>query len=143
MPLAPLPDEVVEFLEEPHAAVIATVRSDGAPYSVATWYDWDDGRILVNMADTRKRLEHMRRDPRVSLTVLGQDQWYNQVTLRGRVAEIADDTDMSGIDRLSRHYTGKAYARREQKRVNAWIEVDSWYGWYGGAPWTGAPVPER
>ena len=48
MPLAPLPDEVVEFLKEPHAAVISTVRSDGAPYSAATWYDWDDGRILVN-----------------------------------------------------------------------------------------------
>jgi len=49
MPLAPLPDELVEFLKRPHAAVISTVRSDGAPYSAATWYDWDDGCILVNM----------------------------------------------------------------------------------------------
>jgi Pyridoxamine 5'-phosphate oxidase len=39
----------VEFLKEPHAAVVSTVRSDGAPYSAATWYDWADGRILVNM----------------------------------------------------------------------------------------------
>ena len=43
------------------------------------------------MADTRKRLDHMRSEPHVSLTVVGKDQWYNQVTLRGRVAEIADD----------------------------------------------------
>jgi nitroimidazol reductase NimA-like FMN-containing flavoprotein (pyridoxamine 5'-phosphate oxidase superfamily) len=55
MPLAPLPDEVVEFLKEPHAAVISTVRSDGAPYSAATWYDWDDGQILVNMDFERLR----------------------------------------------------------------------------------------
>ena len=48
MPLAPLPDGVVEFLKQPHAAVISTVRSDGAPYSAATWYDWDDGCILVS-----------------------------------------------------------------------------------------------
>ena len=56
---------------------------------------------------------------------------------RGRVVEIADDSDLSGIDLLSRHYTGEAYARREQKRVNAWIEIESWYGWSGGAPWAG------
>src|SRR4029078_4706229 len=49
MPLAPLPDGVVEFLKQPHAAVISTVRSDGAPYSAATWYDWDDGRLLGHM----------------------------------------------------------------------------------------------
>jgi hypothetical protein len=47
-----------------------------------------------------------------------------------RVTEIADDEDLAGIDRLARHY----YARREDPRVNAWIEVDSW----GGAPWTGS-----
>ena len=89
------------------------------------------------MAATRKRLAHMRRDPHVSLTVLDKDQWYRQVTLRGRVTEIADDGDLAGIDRLSRHYTGQDYARREDPRVNAWIDVESWYGWSGGAPWSG------
>ena len=137
MPKAPLPEALVEFLSQPNPSVIGSLDPDGRPHTAATWYAWDDGRVLVNMADTRKRLDHMRRDPRVSLTVLDKDQWYNQVTLRGRVADIAEDSDMSGIDRLSRHYTGEAYARREQKRVNAWIEVDSWYGWSGGAPWAG------
>ena len=66
MPLAPLPNEIVEFIRQPNAAVIATVRSDGAPYSAATWYDWEDGRVLVNMDAERLRLSHMRRDPRVA-----------------------------------------------------------------------------
>ena len=51
--------------------------------------------------------------------------------------EIADDEGLEGIDRLARRYTCQAYARRADPRVNAWFEVDSWYGWYGGAPWTG------
>ena len=97
MPLAPLPDEVVEFLKEPHAAVISTVRSDGAPYSAATWYDWDDGRILVNMDFERLRLSHMRRDPRVAVTVLDIGDWYRAVTVLGTVVEIRDD------DRPGRH----------------------------------------
>jgi PPOX class probable F420-dependent enzyme len=140
MPTGPLPDDLVGFLTEPNPAVIATVAPDGSPHSAATWYlREDDGRVLVNMDATRKRLEYMRRDPRVSITVLGKgDDWYHQVTLRGRAVAIEDDSDFEGIDRLSRHYTGEPYARRDQQRVNAWIEVESWYGWATGQPWRGS-----
>jgi PPOX class probable F420-dependent enzyme len=138
MPTSPLPTELQAFLAEPNPSVIATVTPEGEPHSAATWYLWDDGRVLVNMAATRKRLENMRRDPHVSLTVLDKDQWYRQVTLRGRATEIADDDELEGIDRLSRRYTGEAYARRDDARVNAWIDVESWYGWAGGSPWTGS-----
>jgi PPOX class probable F420-dependent enzyme len=137
MPKPPLPEKLTEFLAQPNPSVIGTLDPHGSPHTAATWYLWEDGRVLVNMADTRKRLEYMRRDPRVSLTVLGKDGWYYQVTLRGRVADIADDSDLTQIDRLSRHYTGQAYARREQRRVSAWIDVESWYGWSGGQHWTG------
>ncbi len=137
MPTSPLPDELQAFLSEPNPAVIATVTPAGRPHSAATWYLWEDGRVLVNMAATRKRLEHMRDDPHVSLTVVGKDDWYHQVTLRGRVAVVAGDDGLAGIDRLARHYTGEAYARRADPRVNAWIEIDSWYGWSGGAYWNG------
>jgi PPOX class probable F420-dependent enzyme len=137
MPRSPLSDEIKAFLVEPNPSVIATLTPGAEPHSAATWYLLDDGQVLVNMAATRKRLRNMRRDPHVSLTVLDKDEWYRQVTLLGRVTEIADDDGLEGIDRLARHYTGEAYARRQDPRVNAWIEVDSWYGWYRGAPWTG------
>jgi len=71
----------------------------------------------------------VRRDPRVSLTVLDADSWYRQISLRGRVVELTDDPDLAGIDRLSRHYTGEPYADRERGRVDAWIEVDTWHAW--------------
>ena len=43
--------------------MIATLKPDGAPVTVATWYLWEDGRVLVNLDDTRKRLEHLRTRP--------------------------------------------------------------------------------
>ena len=138
MPTTQIPDAVADFLSEPNPSVIATVTPKGEPHSAATWYLWDSGRVLVNMAATRKRLRNLRRDPHVALTVVDKDEWYRQVTLRGRVTEIADDEGLAGIDRLARHYTGNEYARRQDPRVNAWIEVDSWYGWYQGAPWEGS-----
>jgi PPOX class probable F420-dependent enzyme len=127
LPHAPLPAELVEFLKAPHAAVIATVRSDGAPYTAATWYDWDDGRVIVNMDFRRLRLSHMRRDPRVALTVLDLRNWYRAVTVLGSIVEIREDEGLRDIDRLSQRYRGTPYWNRERKRVTAMIEPARWH----------------
>ncbi|MCD0484251.1 PPOX class F420-dependent oxidoreductase [Streptacidiphilus sp. ASG 303] len=125
----PLPEAAVAMLRKPNPAVITTLRSDGQPVSTATWYLWDDGRVLVNMDEGRKRLEHLRNDPRVTLTVLDEGDWYTHVSIIGRVVGIRDDEGLADIDRLSRQYTGKDYPRRDRARVSAWIEVDRWHGW--------------
>jgi PPOX class probable F420-dependent enzyme len=136
MTSGPLPDDVRELLAKPNPAVITTLRPDGQPVSVATWYllepDRSRGdRILVNMDEGRKRLAYLRRDPRVSLTALDQSSWYTHVSVQGRVVEIADDPDLVDIDRLSTHYNGSPYPTRDRRRVSAWIEVHSWHGWGG------------
>jgi PPOX class probable F420-dependent enzyme len=129
VPEIPVPPEVDAFLRKPNPAVIATLRPDGSPHTVATWYDWEDGRVLVNMDESRLRLWHMRRDPRVSLTVLDEASWYTHVSLLGRVVSLEDDPDLAGIDRLALRYTGKPFRNREAKRLNAWIDVERWHAW--------------
>ena len=125
-----LPADVAELLARPNPAVIATVRPDGQPVSVATWYLLEEnGRILVNMDSGRKRLGYIRNDPRVSLTVLDGSQWYTHVSLQGRVAELRDDDNLTDIDRLSRHYGRGPYRVRDRKRVSAHIQVERWHGW--------------
>lgn len=96
--------------------------------TVATWYDWEDGRILVNMDERRRRLAWIRRDPKVSLTVF-DDDWYRHVSLRGLVVTIVDDANLHDIDRLARRYTGRPFRSRTAKRVSAWIEPRGWHGW--------------
>src|SRR5687767_6297077 len=123
MPELPFPDDVRALLEKPNPAVVATLRSDGAPVSVATWYLLDGDRILLNMDHTRVRLQHLRRDPRVALTVLDEASWYTHVSLVGRIEEIYDDEDLTDIDRLSTHYGGSAYPNRESPRVSAWMTI--------------------
>ena len=77
--------------------------------------------MLVNMDSTRMRLKHMRRDPRVSVTVMDGAAWYRQVTLFGRVAEIRDDPEFKDIDRLSLRYTRRQF---EQSPANAHQRAD-------------------
>jgi len=133
VPKPPLPDEVSALLAKPNPSVITTLRPDGHPVSVATWYLWEDGRVLVNMDETRRRLDYLRSDPRVTLTALDESSWYTHVSLQGRVDQMYDDTDLTDIDRLSAHYTGRAYPTRDRGRVSAWLEIETWHGWGGAA----------
>ncbi|MFE0631775.1 PPOX class F420-dependent oxidoreductase [Streptomyces sp. NPDC058864] len=125
----PLPPAAIEMLKKPNPAVITTLRADGQPVSTATWYLWDDGRVLVNMDGGRKRLDHMRDDPRVTLTVLDEGNWYTHVTLIGRVAELREDSGLADIDRLAQQYLGRAYPQRDRERFSGLIEIERWHGW--------------
>jgi PPOX class probable F420-dependent enzyme len=130
VPKPPLPPRLDAFLAKPNAAVIATVRPDGSPATVATWYDWEDGRVLVNMDESRRRIAHLRADPRVSLTVMDIANWGSHVSLQGRVISLEDDPDLRDIDRLSVRYLGQPYPERNRRRVSAWIEIERWHAWH-------------
>jgi PPOX class probable F420-dependent enzyme len=135
MPKPPLPPEAERLLRKANPAVIATLRQDGSPHTAVTWYDWDGEHVLVNMDAARARLKHMRRDPRVSVTVIDSESWYRQLTIFGRVVEIRDDPQFADIDRLCLRYTRRQFHNRLRARISALIEPVGWYGWEGSTPW--------
>jgi PPOX class probable F420-dependent enzyme len=129
VPRVPVPPEVDAFLAKPNPAVVATVRPDGSPHSAATWYDWEDGRVLLNMDESRVRLGHLRKNPQVALTVLAEGDWYRHVSLLGRVVSLKEDEGLRDIDRLAVRYTGKPYRNRTNRRFTAWMEPERWHAW--------------
>lgn len=129
MSTSPLPPSAVAMLERPNPCVMATLRKDGSPVSAATWYLWEDGRILLTLDESRVRLRHLRRDPRVTLTVLDSGDWYDHVTVLGRVVDLHPDEGLVDADRVSRHYTGRPYPDRVRARWSAWVEIERWHGW--------------
>jgi PPOX class probable F420-dependent enzyme len=132
MPTLPLPEPVRTFLAEPNPATMTTVRADGQPVSVATWYllgGEDADEIVVNLDAERVRLRHLRTEPRVSLTVLGRDDWSTYVTVLGTAVDIADDPALVGIDRQAQQYTGQLYPVRDRPRVDVRIRIDRWFAW--------------
>lgn len=124
-----MPPELDALLAQPNPAVVGTVRPDGSPHTAATWYDWEGGRILLNMEDTRLRLGYLRQNPHVSLTVLAAGDWYHHVTLLGRVVSLDEDAELRDIDRLSLRYTGRPYAKRDRARFSAWVQPERWHAW--------------
>jgi PPOX class probable F420-dependent enzyme len=127
VPRAPLPRELHAFLRRPNAAVITTLRSDGQPHAVPTWYEWRNDEILVNMDESRLRLRYMRRDPRVALSIVDQGDWYTHVSILGHVREIYEDVGLADIDRLSLAYRGAPYRNRERRRYSALVAPERWF----------------
>jgi PPOX class probable F420-dependent enzyme len=129
MPSAPLPADLLAFLGGPRQSVVGTVRDDGAPVTTACWYGLQsDGRILLSMDRDSHRLKHLRGDPRVALTVLGDD-WYNQLSLLGRAVEIREDAELADIDALSHRYLGQPYEDRSYNGVSVLFEIERWHTW--------------
>jgi PPOX class probable F420-dependent enzyme len=127
MPRAPLPDELVEFLAKPRMAVVGTVREDGSPVTTPCWYRLEpDGRIVLSMDETSHRLRHLRGDPRLALSVLGED-WYSHVSVLGRAVELRPDPDLADIDALSQHYLGEPYEDRAYRGITVRAHIERWH----------------
>jgi hypothetical protein len=63
------------------------------------------------------------------------DSMQEHSSLHGHATQLVDDLDRTDIDQLPVHYTGGPYADRAGARVSAWMDVESWVVWNGGAPW--------
>lgn len=130
MPLAPVPADLLTFLQRPNPSVVASATPNGELHTAATWYEaLDDATVLLNMDGSRVRLKYLRSDPRVALTVLDADDWYSHVSISGSVREIRQDEGLVDIDRLATRYTGHPYGDRNRDSWSAIVEIKRWHGW--------------
>jgi PPOX class probable F420-dependent enzyme len=137
MPRGLPPAELQELLRQPNPCVIASIRPDGELHTAGTWYEWTPQEtVIVNMAADRLRLQYMRDNPRVALTVLAGENWHKHVSLIGRVKDIRRDPDLADIDRMSMNYVGVPYRVRERDSWTVEIEVSRWHGFSSGTDLT-------
>jgi PPOX class probable F420-dependent enzyme len=96
------PDQARAFLRDNHQAVLATFRRDGRPQlsPVAAGLD-DEGRVEISSRETAMKVKNLRRDPRISLCLLGP-HWYAQWGQVEGVAEIVEQPE--ALDLLVGYY---------------------------------------
>ena len=118
-----LTEEQRRLLKEPNLASFATVAEDGTPHVTPVWVDEEDGRVVINTADGRVKVRHVRRDPSVGVLVVDRNDWYSWISVRGRVVDITTEGAEEHIDMLSHRYEGKSYRFRPgQVRLKLMIE---------------------
>lgn len=81
-------DAARDFIRTNHWAVMATFRSDGRPAMTPVTPGVDDtGRIVISTRETAMKVKHLRRDPRIAVTVF-TDRFYGEFVQVEGTAEI-------------------------------------------------------
>ena len=117
-----LPPDFDAFLELPHVGVIATLRKDGAPYSVPVWWLWEPrepeerdergyrrGDLWITGTYNRVWCQQLLKDPRASLCIESGPPFTAHVEFDGR----CEAFEVPGYDiwpnsrRLAEKYVGR------------------------------------
>jgi PPOX class probable F420-dependent enzyme len=127
-----LSDTARSLLEGRNFGHLATLMPDGSPHVSPVWVDHDGTHVLVNTAEGRVKLRNVRRDPRVAISIANQENPYQMVTIRGRVAEITHEGADAHIDTMANKYLGQdtcPYRRPGEQRVLLKIVPEHIAGW--------------
>ena len=116
--MASLTERQVQLLKGRNFANVAVIRPDGTPHVTPVWVDWDGENVIVNLDATRKKLEYIRRDPRVSIEVFNLDNPYEYVAVTG-AAELTEEGANEHINEMSHKYFGsdRDYPLGDSQRV--------------------------
>ncbi|GAB2655473.1 PPOX class F420-dependent oxidoreductase [Nocardia goodfellowii] len=123
-------DSHIGILGKKAFAHLASLGPGGAPQSHPVWFDFDpvSGRLLISTGTDRQKYRNIRRDPRVSVSILDPDDPYRYLEIRGHVVMIEPDPGKAFLDRLARKYldldTYPYEQRRNVERVIVHIRPD-------------------
>ena len=100
--------DALEFVRARKNGVLTTIRSNGRPQlSNILYVPGDDGVLRISITDSRAKTKNMRRDPRVSLYVPGDNFW-QFVVLEGtaELTPVAADPTDDTVEQLVAYYRG-------------------------------------
>jgi PPOX class probable F420-dependent enzyme len=116
-----IPSSLRELLATGPLANVVTLDPDGTPHMTLAWagFDGDELVMATFFLLNQRKLENLRRDPRVVLSFQakeysGQGLWPYAV-VQGRVRRITEGGALAVMDRLAEFYIGpgQRYPMRE------------------------------
>ena len=120
-----IPETFLDLFQKKAFANLGTIMSDGSPQVTPVWVDYDGKYVRFNSALGRVKDGNVRRDPRVSLSILDPDNPYRYLAIRGRVVDITEQGADEHINRLSQKYLGQAeYPHRQPGEVRVLYKIE-------------------
>ncbi len=125
--MAKLTEQQADLFRGKNWGTVVTLREDGSPHATPVWIDTDGENVVFNTAIGRAKERHLRRDPRVSVTVLpAEDQQAGYVSVSG-TAELTEEGANDHIDKLAQKYLGQdtyPYLQPGERRVIVTVTPD-------------------
>ncbi len=104
-----------QLLDEPVTAVIAVMGGDGRPWLTPVWFNYTGDKVLLNLAEHRRKTEWIRRNPQITVLLMNPENPYHWLSIKATAErEIHEDDPAEGrratetIDQAWTKYTGSA-----------------------------------
>ena len=119
-----IPANFHDLFQKRAFAHLGTLMPNGHPQVTPVWCDFDGTNVLFNTAKGRQKDRNIRRDPRVSLSIMDPDNAYRYLEIRGRVVEITEQGADEHINKLAKKYLGvDVYPYRRPGEVRILVKV--------------------
>ena len=123
--MAAIPEKYRDLFNKPAFANLATLMPNGSPQVTPVWIDYDGKHVIFNSAKGRQKDRNVRREPRVSLSIMDPENPYRYVEIRGRVKEITEKGADAHIDKMAKKYLNKdKYPFRQPGEVRVLYKIE-------------------
>ena len=85
---------VQRFLETEPVVWLSSVRGNGAPHLVPTWFAWDGESIVIRSKPEAAKVRNLRRDPRAMLALGDADDDFDVGLLEARADVVEHPTEL-------------------------------------------------
>ena len=120
-----LKSDLKQLIDRPNFAHLSTLMADGSPQNAPVWIGREGDRIVICTGENSLKARNTRQDPRIALSIVDQQNPYEEAQLRGRVVERRPDPTLKIMDPISLKYTGKPFPFRDPEgRVALIIEIE-------------------
>jgi PPOX class probable F420-dependent enzyme len=102
-----LSEQAIKLIQGKNFAFVGTIMPDGTPQVSPMWVEYDGTHVVLNSEVKRVKIENLKRDPRITVTIADMQNPYEYVEIRGRVTEMTTEGAAADIDRLAQKYLGQ------------------------------------
>lgn len=86
-----------QLMDKPFACVMAVMGGDGRPNLTPMWFDYEGDKVLVNVAEHRKKTEWIRSNPQITLLIMNPENMYHWMSIKVTVdREVSEDDPNEG-----------------------------------------------
>jgi hypothetical protein len=102
---AVIPDDLLDILDTPNIAHVATIGPGGAPHNGPVWFGWDGQYLRFSQTPHKQKTRNLVRDNRVAVSIVDANDPYRYLEIRGTV-EFEDDHADAFVNAMAKRYLG-------------------------------------
>lgn len=112
--ISSLDETYKQLMDKPIPVVMAVIGGDGRPNLTPMWFDYEGDKVLVNVAEHRRKTDWIRKTPQITLLLLNPENMYHWMSLKVTVErELSEDDPVEGpkvtaqLNRIWKKYIGE------------------------------------